>query len=138
MIKTIMGVPVITDAQIKEIHKRVLRGKKVVDEVKKLGISRAFYYQKVKELKLQTKAEYLKNKPRKAGDKVRDMYDLAKDLDIDFKEVHTYVNLNTTVENNIKRMNYLKNHDPKKFDIAVLKTKKNYVKETGNKILNVN
>lgn len=125
----------ITDSQIKEMHQRILQGNKVKEETEKLGISRAFYYQKIKELGLSTKRE-LEEKRRKQDIKsIKDMHDLATLLNTDFETIHKYVNSKSSIQANIKRMNYLKLHSPKKFDEAIKITILNFYKLDAIKLI---
>jgi len=118
----------ITDEQIIQANKEILKGKKVSDVTKKMGISRQFYYQKIKELGLCTRRENTKNKENKEITKIESMHDLAGLLNTDFDTIHKYVNKEKTITSNIKRMSYLKNNSPVKFQEAVIITIINYYK----------
>ena len=50
------------------------------------------------------------------------MHDLATLLNTDFDTIHKYVNKEKSIVSNIKRMNYLKNNSPVKFQEAVIIT----------------
>ena len=118
----------ITDEQIKAIHRNIIAGTTVQNATKELGISRAFYYQKIKELGLSTKREiHKKNRPKNVKI-ISDMHDLALLLNTDFNTVHKYVNTKKSVNANIKRMSYLKINSPLKFQEAVIITILNYYK----------
>jgi len=118
----------ITDDEIIKLHNSILKGEKVQIATDKLGISRAFYYQKIKELGLSTKREiHKKNRPKNVK-LISDMHDLALLLNTDFNTVHKYVNTKKSVNANIKRMSYLKINSPLKFQEAVIITILNYYK----------
>lgn len=125
----------IKDSDIIEMHNRILEGKKVNEETKKLGISRAFYYQKIKELGLSTKRELEAKNRNKDIKKINDMHDLAMLLNVDFETVHKYVNSEKSVKANINRMNYLKIHSPIKFQEAVKITILNFYKLDAVKLV---
>jgi len=118
----------ITNDEIKALHKSILAGEKVKIATEKLGISRAFYYQKIKELGLSTKRERDKAKRYEDIRLITDMHDLATLLNTDFNTIHKSVNIENSIEANIKRMNYLKNHSPLKFQEAVSITILNFYK----------
>ncbi|MDL1957636.1 MAG: hypothetical protein LWW95_11430 [Candidatus Desulfofervidus auxilii] len=109
----------ITDDEIKEIHTKILQGESVKSATKTLDISVAYYYQRIKKLGLSTKRKSLEKKRNSGVKKIKDMHDLAYLLNTDFKELHKYLDTESSVEKNIKKMNYLKNHSPKKFQEAV-------------------
>ena len=118
----------ITNEQIIKANKEILAGKKVADVTKEMGISRQFYYQKIKELGLSTKKDFTENKENKEITKIEDMHDLATLLNTDFNTIHEYVNKEKSIISNIKRMSYLKNNSPIKFQEAVIITIINYYK----------
>ena len=109
----------ITDDEIKDIHNKILQGESVKSATKTLDISVAYYYQRIKKLGLNTKRKSLEKKRSSGVKKITDMHDLAYLLNTDFKELHKYLDTESSVEQNIKKMNYLKNHSPKKFQEAV-------------------
>jgi len=125
----------ITDSEIIEMHNRILKGEKVLAATKKLGISRAFYYQKIKELGLCTKRELEEQKRSKDIKSIKDMHDLATLLNTDFETIHKHVNSKSPVQTNIKRMNYLKIHSPIKFQEAVKITILNFYKMDALKLI---
>ena len=125
----------ITDDEIIEIHNRILKGEKVLPATKKLGISRAFYYQKIKELGLSTKRELEAQKSSKDIKSIKNMHDLATLLNTDFKTIHKHVNSKSSVQANIKIMNYLKIHSPIKFQEAVKITILNFYKTDALKLI---
>jgi len=121
----------ISDADIKNINARILSGERVTDVTSELGISRQFYYEKAKSLDLLNKKDVLVERKKKdinELDEIKDMHDLANILDLSFEAVHKYVNPTKTAATNIKRMNYLKNHSPEKFNEAIIITILNYYK----------
>jgi len=127
----------IKDSDIKEAHDRILKGNKVNDEIKKLGISRAYYYQKIKEFGLSTKREIEAKNREKNITKINDMHDLATLLNVDFETVHKYVNSEKSIKANINRMNYLKLHSPIKFQEAIKITILNFYKIDAVKLANI-
>jgi len=127
----------ITNDEIEALHKSILAGEKVKIATEKLGISRAFYYQKIKELGLSTKRETEEKDRTKKIKSITDMHDLATILNTDFNTIHKFVNSVNSIEANIKRMNYLKNHSPLKFQEAVIITILNFYKMDALKLIKI-
>ena len=127
----------ITNGEIEALHKSILAGEKVKIATEKLGISRAFYYQKIKELGLSTKRETEEKDRTKKIKSITDMHDLATILNTDFNTIHKFVNSENSIEANIKRMNYLKNHSPLKFQEAVKITILNFYKMDALKLIKI-
>ena len=125
----------ITNDEIKALHKSIVEGEKVQIATEKLGISRTFYYQKIKELGLSTMRERNKKKRYEDIRLITDMHDLASILNTDFTTIHKFVNIEKSIEANIKRMNYLKNHSPLKFKEAVKITILNFYKIDSLKLI---
>jgi len=125
----------ITNDDIIKIHEDILQGEKVLTATQKLGISKAFYYQKIKELGLSTKREIEKKDRSKQIKSIADMHDLATLLNSDFETVHNYVNTKKSTVSNIKRMNYLKLHSPIKFQEAIITTIVNFYKLDAIKLI---
>jgi len=125
----------ITNDDIIKLHEDILQGEKVLIATQKLGISKAFYYQKIKELGLSTKREIEKKDRSKQIKSIADMHDLATLLNSDFETVHKYVNTKKSTVNNIKRMNYLKLHSPIKFQEAIITTIVNFYKLDAIKLI---
>jgi len=65
------------------------------------------------------------------------MHDLATLLNTDFNTIHKFVNGDNSIEANIKRMNYLKNHSPLKFQEAVQITILNFYKMDALKLIKI-
>lgn len=114
--------------KIKAIHKEILEGKTVSKACKEIEISPAYYYQKLKELGLDTKKKKEEKQRSKKINTIKDMHDLAHLLNTDFDTIHKYVNSKNSIEQNIKRMNYLKLHSPIKFQEAINITILNFYK----------
>jgi len=126
----------ITDEEIRATHKQIIQGKKVKDAVEELGVSRAYYYLKIKELGLSTKRENeASTRAKKHVTKIKDMHDLAQVLNLSYKEVFKYVDTNKDLETNVKRMQYLKDKSPLKYIEAINTTILNYYKIYGIKLI---
>ncbi len=118
----------ITDDYIKEMWKKVSAGETIQAVTNEAKISREWYYKKCEELGLKTQTKLRDDKNKNEITEISDMHDLAKFLGTDYETVHIYCNLEKTPLSNSKRMNYLKNHSPKKFQEAVITTVINYYK----------
>jgi hypothetical protein len=121
--------------KIKAIHKEILEGKTVSKACKEIGISPAYYYQKLKEIGLNTKKKEQEKQRTKPIKSINDMHDLAQILNTDFNTIHKHVNTKNSIEKNIKRMNYLKLHSPIKFQEAVKITILNFYKMDALKLI---
>jgi hypothetical protein len=118
----------VNDDDIQNIWERVKKGERVTDILKEYDISRELYYKKCDYLGLKTLREWKLSREIDEVTKVEDFHDLAAILGIEYKELHKYVNLDKSIEANIKQMSYLKNNNPKKYQEAILGTIINYYK----------
>ena len=118
----------ITDDYIKEMWEKVSEGETVQAVTDEAKISREWYYKKCEELGLKTQTKLREDKDKNEITEISNMHDLAKILGTDYDTVHIYSNLDKSSKSNSKRMNYLKNHSPKKFQEAVMTTVINYYK----------
>jgi len=118
----------ITDDHIKEMWEKVSAGETVQAVTNEAKISREWYYKKCEEIGLKTQKKLQENKDKNEITEISNMHDLAILLDTDYDTVHIYSNPNKSSLANSKRMNYLKNHSPKKFQEAIMTTIINYYK----------
>ncbi|CAA6799758.1 MAG: Unknown protein [uncultured Sulfurovum sp.] len=116
----------VNENDIQNIWERVKKGERVKDVLAEYDISRELYYRKCDYLGLKTSREWKLSREISEITKVEDFHDLAAILSIDYKELHKYVNLDKSIEANIKQMSYLKNNNPKKYQEAILGTIINY------------
>lgn len=116
----------VNESDIQNIWERVKKGERVKDVLVEYDISRELYYRKCDYLGLKTSREWKLSREIDEITKVEDFHDLAAILSIDYKELHKYVNLDKSIEANIKQMSYLKNNNPKKYKEALLSTIINY------------
>ena len=116
----------INNSDIQSIWERIKNGERVKDVLTEYDISRELYYKKCDYLGLKTKREWKLSRDISEITKVEDFHDLAAILDIDYTELHRYVNLDKSIQANKKQMSYLKNNNPKKYQEALLTTIINY------------
>jgi len=112
----------ITNNQIIEIWEKVNNGSTVKEETNKYGISREWYYQKIKELNMKNKKEQQDSINTDELLEITNIDELSKLLDTDNNTIYKYSNLDKPLEANRKRMSYLKNKSPEKFQEAILIT----------------
>lgn len=114
-----MGKKLVTDEQIKEMHKRIEKGEDTDSIVKEFGISRQAYSLRLKKLNMVAKPKTRTKKIESINiDKLKDIsdiYELAALLNLSFDEVHNISKNPKGTESESKRLNYLKNHNPEKF-----------------------
>ena len=116
----------VNESDIQNIWERVKDGERVKDVLAEYNISRELYYRKCDYLGLKTSREWKLAREIDEVTKVEDFHDLATILSIDYKKLHKYVNLDKSIEANIKQMSYLKNNNSKKYKEALLSTIINY------------
>ena len=119
-----MGKKLVTDVEIRQMHKKIKEGEDTLVVVKQYGITRQAYSLRLK--KLNIKASPKTRKERIDGVdadnliNISDMYDLAALLHLTFDGVHEVSKNGKDIEAEIKRLNHLKNKSPKKFQEEVL------------------
>jgi len=126
----------VSDDNIRNIHERILAGESVKKVVEEFGISRQAYHLRKDELGLEIKRNNIENIIKNIN-KISDMHELAALLDITFNELHKELNPNKGVETNIKRMNYLKNKSPVKFQEAIINLIVNHYKITAIELIEI-
>jgi hypothetical protein len=126
----------VSDDNIRNIHERILAGESVKKVVEEFGISRQSYHLRKDELGLEIKRNNIENIIKNIN-KISDMHELAALLDITFNELHKELNPNKGVETNIKRMNYLKNKSPDKFQEAIINLIVNHYKITAIELIEI-
>jgi len=126
----------VSDDNIRNIHERILAGESVKKVVEEFGISRQAYHLRKDELGLETKRNNIENIIKNIN-KISNMHELAALLDITFNELHKELNPNKGVETNIKRMNYLKNKSPDKFQEAIINLIVNHYKITAIELIEI-
>ena len=112
----------VNEDDIRAIWQRVKDGESVKKLLLEYDISRELYYKKCDYLGLKTLREWKLSREIDEVTKIEDFHDLAAVLGIEYKELHKYVNLNKSIDANIKQMSYLKNNNPKKYEEAILGT----------------
>ena len=118
-----MGKKLVTDIQIKEMHKRIESGEETNSIVKEFGISRQAYNLRLKKLNIDAKPK-TRTKKIEAIDvnkikNISDMYELAALLNLSWDEVHNISKNKKGTEAESKRLNYLKNNHQEKFQDEV-------------------
>lgn len=118
-----MGKKLVTDDEIKEIHKRISKGESITKLSKEYGISRQAYHQRLKKLGITALPKKREDRIAlidiESLDNISDMYDLAALLGLTFDEVLTLADESKPMKTNEKRMSYLKNHSHIKFKEAI-------------------
>ena len=113
-----------SDTDIFNMYQRIKNGEKQIDVLKEVGISRQAYHNRIKRLGLKSSPKEVENKIEAIDNttltKITTINELASLLNLSHDQVYTLINPNKSVDTNVKRLSYLKNNSPEKFQEAII------------------
>lgn len=115
---------IVSDDQIREMHKRIMEGETVKSVISEFGISRQAFYDRINKLGLEYKAKKRVDKLKniKIDDivEITNMYQLAALLNLSYEDVHMLVDPDKSLSTNVSRMSYLRHNSPEKFQEVIV------------------